>query len=68
MFSVKVLFGLNCEMIVEEKMPNGYVCCISLGQYFPFGGSTGEPRDNVSVLPICLNKENMGWGSPTTKS
>ena len=34
-----------------------------------FSGSAfsfrGEHRGIVSVLPICLNKEEMGWGSPT---
>ena len=28
---------------------------------------TWEHRDNVSVLPICLNKEVMGWRSLTPK-
>lgn len=39
-------------------------CCISLGQHYPFRGSTGAPRP-FSVLPISLNNEEMGWGSPT---
>ena len=28
-------------------------------------GVTREHRNNVSVLPICLNKETMGWRSLT---
>ena len=31
--------------------------------FFSFRGE----RDNVSVLPICLNKETMGWRSPTVQ-
>ena len=43
------------------------VCCISLGQFYPFRGSTGAPR-NVSVLRICFNKEMMGWRSLTEEA
>ena len=32
---------------------------------FFLSGGAREHRDIVSVLPICLNKEKMGWGSST---
>ena len=37
-------------------------CCISLGQHFAFRGRR-ESRDNVSALPIVLNKGMIGQGN-----
>ena len=41
-----------------------YLLCYSKSA-LSFGGGARDHRDIGSVLPICLNKEQMGWGSLT---
>ena len=45
------------------------LCCISLGQYYPFGGSTGAPRHCLGASDLLeqrenrLGRSNFSWSS-----
>ena len=54
-----------CRETLADNPPFPSICCISLGQHLSFRGKHGSIETNVSVLPICLNKEEMGWRSLT---
>ena len=41
------------------------LCCISLGQFFSFPGEHGSTETMSRCSRSALNKEIVGWGSPT---
>ena len=43
-------------------------CCISLGQFFSFRGGHGSTETMSRCSRSALNKEIVGWGSPTIAS
>ena len=49
----------------EEGGGEDGVCCISLGQFFSFRGEHGSTETMSRCSRAALNKEIVGWRSPT---